>query len=261
MPRVNWQRHELLLALNLYCRLPFGQYHSRNPEIIELAELINRTPDAVAMKLSNLASLDPYHQSRGVKGLQNASQADRDIWNEFNSHWANLAVESELAYAVMSGSSRLENEMAQREPAEAIDVPFTGPTEEERQVKIRLGQSFFRKMILTSYSYECCICGMPIREMLVASHIIPWRDNEDVRVNPYNGLCLCTLHDRGFDRGLLTLGKEYEVIISGAIRKHFGQNAVDNGFQIYEGRNIALPDKFIPNQDFLEVHRAEYFLG
>src|SRR5579864_8908579 len=94
--RRNWQRDELLLALNLYCRLSIGQYHSRNPEIIKLAKRINRTPDAVAMKLSNFASFDPYHQAHGIKGLQNASQGDRDIWDEFNSNWDDLAVESEL---------------------------------------------------------------------------------------------------------------------------------------------------------------------
>lgn len=68
--RRNWQRKELLLALNLYCRLPFGHYHSRNSEIIKLADFIGRTPDAVAMKLSNFASFDPYHQARVLKGYK-----------------------------------------------------------------------------------------------------------------------------------------------------------------------------------------------
>lgn len=75
MIRKNWQRDELLLALNLYCKLPFGQYHNRNPEIIQLAGFVNRSPDAVAMKLSNFASFDPYHQARGIKGLANASHS------------------------------------------------------------------------------------------------------------------------------------------------------------------------------------------
>ena len=263
MARRNWQREELLLALNLYCRLPFGQYHSRNPEIIKLAEFIDRTPDAVAMKLSNFASFDPYHQSRGIKGLQNVSQADRDIWDEFNSNWDDLAVESETAYAQILGEIDLVTEITATETPESIEevVRFSGSTEIERQVKVRLGQGFFRRVILTSYGSKCCVCGMPISELLIASHIIPWRDDENLRVNPHNGLCLCVLHDKGFDRGYFTVGESYEVVIGKAIRQYLPNSAVHNGFKVYEGQTIALPDKFIPDQGFLMIHRDNYFLG
>ena len=47
------------------------------------------------MKLCNLASLDPRHQERGIKGLDSTSKADREIWNEFNSDWGRFGVESE----------------------------------------------------------------------------------------------------------------------------------------------------------------------
>ncbi len=69
MPR-NWTEHELLIAMNLYCRLPFGQFDQSNKHIREVAEKMDRTPGSLAMKLSNLASLDTYHQSRGVVGLR-----------------------------------------------------------------------------------------------------------------------------------------------------------------------------------------------
>ena len=123
--RRNWQREELLLALNLYCRLPFGQYHGGNPEIIKLANFIGRTPNAVAMKLSNFASFDPYHQARGIKGLQNVGQADHEIWNEFSTHMNDLAVESEIAYAKLSGEEIPTQETPSREP----DIAFSGFTE------------------------------------------------------------------------------------------------------------------------------------
>jgi putative restriction endonuclease len=98
MMRRNWQRHELLLAINLYCKLPFGQYHGRNQHVMRLAAVIDRTPNAVAMKLSNFASLDPYHQQRGICGLTNIGKADRKIWDEFHQDWTALAIESELVY-------------------------------------------------------------------------------------------------------------------------------------------------------------------
>lgn len=258
--RRKWQREELLLTLNLYCRLPFGQYHNRNSEIIQLANLIGRTPDAVAMKLSNFASFDSYHQSRGIKGLQNTGQADRDIWDEFSANWDELAVESEIAYAQLFGAE-IPSMITPSPELDTESLGFSGSTEAERQVKVRLGQQFFRKVIMTSYASKCCVCGMPIPELLIASHIIPWRDDENLRVNPHNGLCLCALHDKGFDRGFLTLAEDYKIIIGKAIRQYLPNSAVHTGFKIYEGQMISMPDKFLPKQEFLAIHRDRYFLG
>lgn len=253
--RRNWRREELLLALNLYCCLPFGQYHSRNPEITALARLIGRTADAVAMKLSNFASFDPYHHARGVRGLPNAGQADRAIWDEFSANWAELATESELARMRLLGGVNPPDPAALS--TDALDIPPT--TEAERVVRVRLGQQFFRRMIITSYAHKCCVCEMPITELLVASHIVPWRDAENLRVNPYNGLCLCAVHDKGFDRGLFTLDEGYEVVIGPAIKEHYSNEAVQRMFRHYAGKTIAMPDKFRPEQQFLEIHRNKYF--
>ena len=77
MIRNRWNREQLKLAYYLYCQLPFGRLHNRNPEIIELAKLIGRTPSAVAMKLVNFASLDPIITGSGRKGLSAASELDR----------------------------------------------------------------------------------------------------------------------------------------------------------------------------------------
>lgn len=85
-----WNREELIVVFNLYCSMNFGQMHSRNPAIIEMARVIGRTPGSVAMKLVNFASFDPAHQTRGVSGLKGASHADRAIWDEFNSDWEHL---------------------------------------------------------------------------------------------------------------------------------------------------------------------------
>ena len=91
----SWTHYELILAMNLYCKLPFGQLHRGNPLIIEVAQKLGRTPSSLSMKLCNLASLDPYQQARGIKGLRGASRADREVWEEFNSNWEQLGVASE----------------------------------------------------------------------------------------------------------------------------------------------------------------------
>jgi putative restriction endonuclease len=261
MARKNWQRHELLLALNLYCKLPFGQYHGRNPEIVRLAAVIDRTPNAVAMKLSNFASLDPYHQQRGISGLTNIGRADSEIWDEFHNDWTALAIESELAHLEMaSDNSPLSVNTLISSQDEAVTLDDQA-TEAERQVKVRVGQSFFRQVILTSYHQQCCICGLPVPDMLIASHIVPWRDAKQHRLNPHNGLCLCALHDRGFDRGFVTVGEDYELIIGDELRQYLPNDAIEVYFKSHHGKPIQLPDKFIPRQELLAVHRENYFMG
>src|SRR2546422_10602113 len=91
MRSVAWSSTDLLLAFRLYCRTPFGRLHRLNPEIIELAALLGRTPSAVAMKACNFASLDPAQKARKVKALANVSQADRKLWESFHANPETIA--------------------------------------------------------------------------------------------------------------------------------------------------------------------------
>lgn len=179
-----WTRNELLQALNLYHRTPFGRQHKGYPPIIELAKKIGRTPDAVAMKLNNFTSLDPVELKRGIKGLSGASQLDRKIWAEFEDNLPALAEESE--------------------PLFETDAPAPiGPTETVSSTKTRHHQSFFRRTVLGSYGNKCAITGLPVPALLRASHIIPWAKSEEHRLNPRNGLCLSATFDAAFDRGFI----------------------------------------------------------
>lgn len=76
-----WTEHETKRVLDLYQRLPFGQFHQRNPDVIRMAKEIDRTPSSVAMKLGNFASLDLKITSTGRKGLEGASELDREVWS------------------------------------------------------------------------------------------------------------------------------------------------------------------------------------
>lgn len=255
-----WTREQLLLALNLYHKIPFGQFDYRNRKVIELAGLIGRTPSAVARKLSNFASFDPYHQSRGVKGLSNAGKATEIIWNEFYDNWNQLVLESEVLLDSVTEIAKEDVEISQDKSNEFLTQKPERPTETERSVKVRLGQRFFRGTILASYRARCCVCDIPIPDLLIASHIIPWKDREDLRLNPHNGLCLCALHDKAFDKGFMTIDSDYTVIISTMIYHYLPQDALNNGLIAYQKRKISLPDRFLPDKGFLEVHQQQYFV-
>src|ERR1700688_705616 len=103
MPRRDWTREELIVAFNLYCKIPFGRIHIRNPLIIELARAIGRTPSALSWKLANFARLDPALKKRNISGATHGAQAEVDIWNEFNNNWERLTFESERLLENMTG--------------------------------------------------------------------------------------------------------------------------------------------------------------
>jgi putative restriction endonuclease len=94
-PSVRWTREHSLIALNLYGKLQFGQFHQNKPVIMDVASRMGRSPSSLAMKLSNLASLDPVQRARGIKGLSGASNQDRAMWRRFHSNLETLGPESE----------------------------------------------------------------------------------------------------------------------------------------------------------------------
>jgi predicted restriction endonuclease len=249
----NWTREELLLTFNLYCRTPFGRLHRNNPEIISLAQNISRTPSAVAMKLVNFASFDPVQQARQIRGLSNASRADRDIWDEFNANPEQLAFESQQA--LLQFTSESVNGVVESEPS-----LLSGPTESTRLVRTRLVQGFFRDAVLSSYEFKCAICSLDLPELLSASHIIPWSKNIERRADPRNGLSLCAIHDRAFDRGLLSVGESFDVLLATRARLHSSESRLHLVALLEtEGKVLSLPKRFSPDPEALAYHREHIF--
>jgi predicted restriction endonuclease len=247
----NWTREQALACFNLYCRIPFGKLHSRNPEIITFAEAIGRTPSAVAMKLVNFASFDPAHQKRNVRGLANASNLDREIWDQFESAPNRIAEESEDAFSRLSVPGVAPEKREPRLPQ--------GPTEAQMTRPMRLVQSFFRRSVLASYGYRCSFCTLEVRGLLTASHIVPWNVSEQLRADPRNGLCLCSLHDRAFDRGLMSVDEQLRLILSARLRKKNPSSVHKTAFLELEGERINLPGRFLPDGKALEYHRSSIF--
>ena len=220
--------------------------------IIKFAKLIGRSPSALNMKIGNFGRLDPELGKRGIVGLANGSKLEEVVWAEFHGNWEKLTYESELII------SRLQNKSIKETfKMDLSDIPQG--IDKESVVKRRVNQSFFRSTILSSYNNRCCITGLPIPELLVASHIIPWSQNKQERLNPRNGLCLNSIHDRAFDRGLITISSNYRVILSKYLEEHGVEDSVHDFFARYDNQAIDLPDKFAPNPDFLKFHYEHIF--
>jgi putative restriction endonuclease len=260
-PAVKWTREHLLVALNLYCKLPFGSFDHRNSVVKEVAAKMGRSANSLAMKLSNFASLDPVHRARGVKGLESASKLDRAMWNEFQSNTLEFGAESEqLLHDLFTKDESKEVDFLVRDKVQI--VPPSGPTEIQTTIKARRGQQFFRQAILRAYGIRCCISGINVPRLLVASHIKPWGDFPDDRLNPRNGLCLSNLHDAAFDSGLITLDEQLNVVLSKRLKSYFPQPTLEQNFISFEGTPIRLPEKLAePDPQFLSHHRKHIFKG
>jgi putative restriction endonuclease len=249
----NWTREQTIIALYQYCKIPFNRVSSTHPDVIRISGIIGRSPNSLKMKIGNFGSFDSELKEKGIVGLGNTSKLDEQIWNEFCDDRDNLAYESELLISKLTSLPI--------EQVSGIDVTNL-PIGKERDVLIkqRINQNFFRSMILASYNLKCCITGLSISELLVASHIIPWAKDDKNRINPHNGLCLNSMHDKAFDRGLITITTDYTIQISSLLKKVNKDTANIEFFLKYENKSIILPEKFVPSVDFLKYHQQNIFI-
>lgn len=254
-----WTRGELVLALYLYCQIPFAKTKANNPEIVQLAQALGRTPSSVARKLGNFGAFDPLLAQKGISGLVHHSKADQEIWNEFYQHW-DLLVEASQAIMAEGDFVVVPVPAAEDEPQPAfpgLSFP-TGPTVQPRLILARLSQSFFRRAVLSSYGSSCCMCGINFPQMLIASHIKPWGSHEETRTDPENGLCLCALHDKAYDRGLMTVDANREIGVSSSVLNSKVQ-FVETSLAVFNKQKIKMPSRFAPKQEYLDWHRKNVF--
>lgn len=141
-------------------------------------------------------------------------------------------------------------------PDELIEE-LSGQEGRERiqSIKARINQDVFRDIILDVYINTCCITGIDIPAVNRASHIIPWAESKETRMDPRNGLCLSATYDAAFDRCLISLDEDYRLLVARDIKDHYTSVAAKTHFLAKQGQRIELPKRFQPRADFLEKHR------
>lgn len=250
-----WTEEETTLSMGLYLQIPFKDISKNNPSIIQLADILGRTTDAVRFKMLNLASLDPAVEIMGKKGFENGSKIDKIIWNRYYSRLDKLTVDYDEILKKYQPEFQESGLFIIDTPGYDIEITTT----------TRIGQNLFRRNVLTQYNYECCITGISIEEMLIASHIKPWaKSNESEKVDSRNGLCMNPFHDKAFDIGLITVNPDdYKLVYSDKIKKKLPYDIYSSYFGKYEDVPIKLPaSKFLlPDPHHLKYHYDEIFIG
>lgn len=254
----NWTEEQITVVLYEYCRRPFGQFSGTKPFVIELGRLIHRTPGAIVRKVGNLASFDPQMKARGVGGLGHTGKLDEVVWNRYFGHWDRLVYEAESLIAKFK-EKKLEESLEESLNIDLSDLPKG--KERKQEVKRRINQDFFRKTVLSSYNYKCCITGINSLELIQASHIVDWSKDEENRTNPQNGLCLNVLFHKAYDENLLGISPDYEIFIS---ERFFGERLkdVDQGtidyIRGFDHQKLILPRRFYPDKDMLAAHFEKF---
>ena len=247
-----WSKEELTLCFFLYCQIPFSRTNRSNHEVVKLANLIGRTIGSVVRKLGNFGAFDERLAKQGIVGLIHYSKADKAIWAQYFNNWDELVKDSQSLLVKFKAETYLE-----REPEISI-ISSPPKTEKQATVKIRIGQSFFRKTVLSSYENKCCVCQNDLSQLLIASHIIPWSESKKKRIDPQNGLSLCSLHDKAFDKGLLGFKEDYRILVSSFVKKsksEFVRQAITD----YENSSLIPPSRFLTSPENLLWHQRNIF--
>ncbi|MYF24474.1 MAG: hypothetical protein F4224_04195 [Nitrospira sp. SB0678_bin_10] len=126
-----------------------------------------------------------------------------------------------------------------------------------KEIQQRSKQSLFRKRVSDNFQRTCCLSGIKEDSLLVASHIIPWSERTDTRLDPGNGLYLFTLYDQLFDKGFISFTNDLYVIVtpitdklSVSLRKIITQ---------LDGQRARRPQKWRINPEYLQYHRQNVF--
>ena len=244
----NWTLDETIIAFNAYCKIPFKNSSKTHPLVVAYSKIIGRTPSALNMKIGNLGRLDPKLKEKGIVGLSHGAKLEQTEWDEFYKNPAEFAYRSECLVK--------QYEERNKEQENGDDIPEG--TEREVVVKERVNQSFFRAAVLSSYNFRCCITGVGNTELLEACHIMDWAEDEKNRTNPENGLCLTPTLHKAYDKDLLAITPDYKVIVSPLLQ----ENTIGAAYKQFLGeinnRKISLPDRFLPDKDFLALRYERY---
>lgn len=140
-----------------------------------------------------------------------------------------------------------------------LQYGLQGDQKEETKKAVR--DQGFRKAIVPLYAHRCAMCGIRMltpegHTIVEAAHIIPWCESHNDK--PQNGMSLCRLCHWSFDEGLMSVGKDYEVLVSPAVRQ---DNNFPGHMEMLSGRGIFKPDEhvFWPDQENLDYHRSKRF--
>ena len=260
-----------MMAFALYIVLEPRECDDKGLDVQRLASFLHRTPSSVALKIWNIAAYDDNRKARGRVGMKHGSKLDSQVWqwyaedpDAFMEQCLDL-----LRHALLQADANDFNPVPlasdrnfSLETATFLLIAERAPAGEERPTTTlqRVNQSYFRNSLLQNYHSTCCITGLQLPTLLIASHIKPWKAATPTeKTAASNGLLLNAFHDRAFDQGLISIDNDYCIMVNHDKVKHSDIN--DKWLYDFEGREISLPAISQPSHEFIEYHHKHVFLA
>ncbi len=291
---------EVLLCYGLFWilnphRFGGGNIH-KAPHIVHvLSATFRRTPGSITSKMLNLdgsrkngGRLEPalylqlathpdqytflYHQivqaARDI-GLDESNVPDfmTSFYPPHTPHTLVLLGQEKLGAPELE---QIQQENHQYITRQAVSWKFS-PQETTRLVihKARQGQHRFASAVLNNYGHTCAFCGfspgpdLRKNRLLIASHIKPWKNASNrERLDPYNGIAACPVHDAAFDQGLLTINDDLHIHRADVLKKRIAENERVAQFLGHKGLQPQLlvpAGKNVPHQKYLYYHQQNIF--
>lgn len=132
-----------------------------------------------------------------------------------------------------------------------VDVETAVATEAWRLQACRIGQSSFRRKLEVRWNATCPMTGISNRELLRASHVVPWNrcESAEERRSVDNGLLLSALWDAAFDKGLVAFDDDGVSMFASRI-----EGRAESALR--QAERLTLPFLTVPLRERLDRHRA-----
>lgn len=194
------------------------------------------------------------------KGVDYRNKADFDqITNFLLKHMRQLIrVFDKYFLIIKSPNPTLETlrNIAQTLDQVATNLPTSEPRFALQKIRGKM-QEDFRNILLRIYGCACAVCGLSIEAALEAAHIIPYsKANEEQRVDPQNGILLCAVHHKLFDRGIIKINEHYELYCQDEV-------VVTEYDQLmlipFHQKKLSLPheNEYLPNKEYIKNYRVK----
>lgn len=274
-----WQRgderapHKPLLLL-----LALGRYASGADRLIKYAEIdkpLKQLLELFGPPRKSFHSEYPFWrlQNDGLWELENADGLEKRNGqtdakkSELIKHGVSGGLTTELFTAIQNDSSLLK-----QVATVLLDCSFPDSLHQDILESVglldaieisqrRKRDPMFREMVLQAYEYRCAICGLNLRmggrELGLEAAHIKWHQARGPDIIE-NGLSLCSLHHKLFDRGAIGLSDQYLLLVSEAVH---GTEGMAIWLLMHHGNPIRKPQRteYSPSEEFVAWHRKEVF--
>lgn len=240
----DWTLPEALIVCHIYAIRERNKEKAKQLANCALG-MLDRSRGSLNKKIANIQYVD----SDGREGLENGGKIDKQAWAIYSdySEYDRQVLES----AIMSCSPEIKDLLLK-----ADDAPIRGE-DVIKECKVRVGQAQLRAKCLELAGGKCMVTGIHCPELLVASHIKPWRDcSKDEKTDARNVLCLSPFYDALFDKHLMTVYPDMSIRYSPKLRDSMGEQEYSRFIAPYD--RIEVNELNRPDEKYLRIHNEEF---